>query len=170
MGGGVTYRELGVWEACWQVWSSAVVPREVVGSQPDTGRRPRRRSSHPARCFLSAQRSDGLYSLCSSMPCDAGTVCGEVPQSLAVGNTQMYYSTCAGCSVSVASVMVSGRGEVLSEVQQELPCLSEPAPCRFLRRRLLAGSGFCFLPRGPLHMTACPVKLVGGAVSWVRLC
>lgn len=36
MGAGL-YRELGSREACWQVWSSAVVSWEVVGSQPDTG-------------------------------------------------------------------------------------------------------------------------------------
>ena len=30
------YRELGSREVCRRVWSSAVVPREVVGSQPDT--------------------------------------------------------------------------------------------------------------------------------------
>lgn len=60
-------------------------------------------------CFLSAQRSDGLYHQALNAPVML-VLYVRSTTVLAVGNTQMYYSTCAGCSVSVASVMVSGRG------------------------------------------------------------
>lgn len=100
--------------------------------------------------FLSAQWCDGLYSLCS---CDAPVILVLHVRSttvLAVGNTQTYYySTFAGCSVSGYSVMVSGRGGVLSDVQQELSCLSRTSSLQVPEQRLLAGSGFRFLPRGP---------------------
>ena len=92
---------------------------------------------------------------------------------LAVGNTQTYYySTFAGCSVSGYSVMVSGRGGVLSDVQQELSCLSRTSSLQVPEQRLLAGSGFCFFFHVGLHMTACSVKLAGGSgqlARW-RLC
>ena len=123
-------------------------------------------------CFLSVQRFDDLYSLCSRSAPAMLVLYVRSTTVLAVGNTQTYYFTFAGCFVSVDSVMVSGRGGVLSQVQQELLCLSRTSSLQVLERRLLAGSGFRFLPRGPLHMTACPVKLAGGSshpARW-RLC
>ena len=150
-----------------------MVPREVVGSQPDAGEEAQEEEEQPPSKGASCLSSDLMISTHCSRSAPAMLVLYVRSTTvLAVGNTQTYYFTFAGCSVSVDSVMVSGRGGVLSEVQQELLCLSRTSSLQVLERRLLAGSGFRFLPRGPLHMTACPVKLAGGSshpARW-RLC
>ena len=102
-----------------------MVPREVVGSQPDAGEEAQEEEEQPPSKGASCLSSDLMISTHCSRSAPAMLVLYVRSTTvLAVGNTQTYYFTFAGCFVSVDSVMVSGRGGVLSQVQQELLCLS----------------------------------------------